>query len=53
MAYKRINPVLTEKQYGLVLKPSLYRACIMWRKDEYDECEEKIMQLYRKANAPK
>lgn len=53
MGFKRINPIMTEKQYHLTLKPSLYRACVMWRKKEYDECEMKIMQLYRTANAPK
>ena len=31
-------------------RPSLYRACVLGNKKEFDECEAKIMKIYWRAN---
>lgn len=50
MSFKRIKPILTGKQLGVMLKPSLYRACVKDNAHEYWICELKIMAAYRRVN---
>ena len=51
MSFKLIKPppcVMASCQF--VTRPSLYRACVTGNRKEYDECEQKIIAAYNKAN---
>ena len=49
MAYRQIKPTPNASGWHLD-RPSLYRACVSGNRKEYDECEQKIIAAYNKAN---
>lgn len=51
MSFKRIKPILTGNQSGVMSKPSLFRACVNGDRAEYWAVELLIMAAYRRANA--
>ena len=50
MSFRLIKPSVTLNQEHTLWRPSMYRACIIGNKAEYDACEAKLMAIYRKLN---
>lgn len=47
MTYRRIKP---PNGWIMPKKAGLYRACVLGDKSEYEQCEQKIIAAYNKAN---